>query len=220
MAERYHRLHSTSARVKGFTLIELLVAITIMAIIAVLGWRGLDSIVRARVSLNADLEQMRGLQLAFAQMQRDCEHLANSTLIPNRAPLTVEAGRIVLVRSVFADGQPSRLEVVAYQLKDGLLTRRESESTRDLGALDALWLSVSSGGSASQPVALQAGVAEMAVQVWLNDGKGWRDGGPDVSIATTTGAGVTTSGPTGLKVTLRLQGRGGPMTKIFLLGAV
>jgi general secretion pathway protein J len=32
-------------------LVELLVAITIMAVVAVLGWRGLDSIVRARVSL-------------------------------------------------------------------------------------------------------------------------------------------------------------------------
>src|SRR6476660_7000846 len=53
---------------RGFTLIELLVAISVMAIVAVLGWRGLDSIVRARVALNADLDHTRGLQLAFAQM--------------------------------------------------------------------------------------------------------------------------------------------------------
>ena len=32
----------------GFTLIELLVAIGILAMVAVLGWRGLDSIVRSR----------------------------------------------------------------------------------------------------------------------------------------------------------------------------
>jgi general secretion pathway protein J len=39
-----------SAAPRGFTLIELLVAITILAIVAVLGWRGLDGIVRARVA--------------------------------------------------------------------------------------------------------------------------------------------------------------------------
>ncbi|MEN3295328.1 MAG: ral secretion pathway protein, partial [Burkholderiales bacterium] len=38
---------------RGFTLVELLIAISVLAMVAVLGWRGLDSIVRARVALNA-----------------------------------------------------------------------------------------------------------------------------------------------------------------------
>jgi len=46
---------------RGFTLVELLVAITILAIVATLGWRGLDGIVRARIALNAQLEQSRGI---------------------------------------------------------------------------------------------------------------------------------------------------------------
>ena len=53
----------------GFTLIELLVAIGILAMVAVLGWRGLDSIMRSREVLTGQLEQARGMQLAFAQMQ-------------------------------------------------------------------------------------------------------------------------------------------------------
>src|SRR5260363_339284 len=36
------------ARAQGFTLIELLVAIAILALVAVLSWRGLDQILRAR----------------------------------------------------------------------------------------------------------------------------------------------------------------------------
>ena len=32
----------------GFTLVELVIAIAILALVAVLGWRGLDGIVRAR----------------------------------------------------------------------------------------------------------------------------------------------------------------------------
>ena len=47
------------ARARGFTLIELLVAISVLAIVAVLGWRGLDGIVRARVALTGNLEQTR-----------------------------------------------------------------------------------------------------------------------------------------------------------------
>ena len=62
----------------GFTLIELLVAIGILAMVAVLGWRGLDSIMRSREVLTGQLEQARGMQLAFAQMQSDCDHLAGA----------------------------------------------------------------------------------------------------------------------------------------------
>ena len=50
---------------RGFTLVELLVAISILAIVAVLGWRGLDGIVRARVALTAQMEQTRGMQLVY-----------------------------------------------------------------------------------------------------------------------------------------------------------
>ena len=50
----------------GFTLIELLVAIGILAMVAVLGWRGLDSIMRSREVLTGQLEQARGMQLALS----------------------------------------------------------------------------------------------------------------------------------------------------------
>lgn len=46
------RMQKRARITSGFTLIELLVAITVMAIVAVLGWRGLDGIVRARLTLN------------------------------------------------------------------------------------------------------------------------------------------------------------------------
>ena len=48
-----------AARHKGLTLVELLVAISVLGFVAVLGWRGLDSIVRARIALTSDLEQTR-----------------------------------------------------------------------------------------------------------------------------------------------------------------
>ena len=106
--------HASRLSAAGFTLIELLVAISILAIIAVLGWRGLDSIVRARVLLTAEMEQTRGMQLAFAQLENDCAHLVDATNFPGREVLSAVGARLVLVRNVFEENQPTRLQVVVY----------------------------------------------------------------------------------------------------------
>ncbi|MGE0072697.1 MAG: type II secretion system protein J, partial [Thiomonas sp.] len=44
------------ARPAGFTLIELLVAVTILAVVAALGWRGLDTVARSRDDARRDLD--------------------------------------------------------------------------------------------------------------------------------------------------------------------
>lgn len=210
---------------KGFTLIELLVAITVLAVVAVLGWRGLDSIVRSRVTLTAEMEQTRGMQLAFAQMQSDCEHMVQPDDINGRKTLVADASRLLLVRTVYAENQPSRLQVVSYRLADGVLSRRESNATRDLGVLDALWQAALNGSdTGTQPVVLQEGVNGMAIQQWQSDGPGWRP--VDTGVSTTPvappvpGAPLPPAAtPTGLQVTLLPQGMERGMVKVFLLGA-
>lgn len=205
----------------GFTLIELLVAITVLAIVAVLGWRGLDGIVRARVALTEDMEQTRGMQLAFAQMQRDCSQVVDFAMLPDRPPIVVEPGRIVLVRKVFAENQPSQVQMVAYQLRNGELSRRESPATRDLNALDMMWASVTGPDNQGAPsVVLQSGVTGMQVRTWLKDGAGWRVPGIDAVAFGSGEANATPIMPEGLEVGLQLQNRGGNMVKVFLLGAV
>lgn len=217
------------ARHDGLTLIELLVAITILSIVAVLGWRGLDSIVRARIALTGDMEQTRGMQLTFAQLQSDGAHLASSTAISGMVPLVAEDGRLTLVRTVFADNQPSRLQVVAYRVKDGVLTRRESAATRDLTELGALWQAAANDTDTSQSVALQSGITAFTMRLWVDKGTAWQTG---AQIAQQAGTPVSAANPqtgqslaaslllTGLEVTLQLQGRDGSLLKIFLLGAV
>lgn len=218
---------------KGFTLVELLVAISILAIVAVLGWRGLDSIVRAREALVQQMEVTRGMQLAFAQMQSDCEHVATRDVVDTRPWLQVSGDRFTLVRQVFVENKPSQLQVVAYRIINGTLVRRESQGTRDLSQLDGLWQAATSDSDASAGVALQNGVASMQVSTWINSS--WRQAGVDpganagASIQTATqlaqqqtqqqvNPNAVSTDPTGLQVALQAQGQQVAMTKSFLLG--
>lgn len=212
---------------RGLTLVELLIAISILSLIAVLGWRGLDSIVRARIALTSDLEQTRGMQLAFAQLQSDCAHLAADLTLPDPMPLAAERGRLMLVRTVFAENQPSQLQVVTYRLRDEVLIRSESAATRDLSELRILWQAAAIDTVTSQEVALQSGIAEMTLRQWFSGSVAWQNAEsvrPATIPAATAGspAGVwhISRPPTGLEVSLQLRGQKNRMIKVFLLGVV
>lgn len=201
---------------KGFTLIELLVAISVLAIIAVLGWRGLDSIVRTRATLNEDLEQTRGLQLTFAQLQNDCMYWvgANGLAASALPTFIAQNGRLILVRTVFIEQQPTQLQVVAYRLHDGVLTRQESPATRDGDELRQLWQTMSRAApAASGAVILQTNIDAMTWRVWMNDGNGWR-----TPVAATERS-PSAAPMTGAEVTLQLRGHARGVSKILLLGS-
>jgi general secretion pathway protein J len=222
----------TSLRQHAFTLVELLVAISILAIVAVLGWRGLDTIVRARTSLTDQMETTRGMQLAFAQMQNDCERIANRSVVDQRPFLQVAPDRLTLVRQVFTDNQPARLLVVSYRIVNSVLVRRESQPTRDMVQLDALWQSAVSDTDTSGSVALEANVVGMQMATWQNNA--WRQAGADTganagSSATTqtqqsqlasqiNPAAAQALETTGLQVALQVQNQPAPLVKSFLLG--
>lgn len=226
------------SRKNGLTLVELLVAISVLAFVAVLGWRGLDSIVRARVALNDDLEHTRGMQLAFAQMQNDFAQIVSGSVVPDRAPLVIDQDRVTMIRKVYADNQPSRLQVVTYKVNNGVLIRRESEATRDLTELDNLWTTAESDADTGQDVALQAGVASLTMRLWGPNGWGEANANPpapqsvQMTLRGSTAPAPGTPPPgvpanvasqlamTGLQVALQMQGRETSMLKVFLLGAV
>jgi general secretion pathway protein J len=201
-------------RQRGFTLVELLVAIGILAMVAVLGWRGLDGIVRARVSLTEQMETTRGMQLAFAQMQSDCEHVAGQDIMDQRPYVLMDANSLTLVRLASVENQPTQLQVVAYRVVDGTLTRKESVATRDLGQLDAMWKAVASNADTTPGVVLQRGVTGMDVQLWQNNQ--WRNKTQLAELSQSNGG--TVIAPTGLQVALMANGYKTPMSKSFLLG--
>lgn len=197
---------TTPRRASGFTLVELLVAISILGMVAVLGWRGLDGIVRARANLTEQMEVTRGMQLAFAQMQSDSEHMADPLLVGNRQTLNSSDGRLTLVRTVLLENTASRVQVISYRLIDGVLLRRESAATRDLTQLDVLWKAAISDTDTTPPVALQSGIAAMQMLIWQNGV--WRQ-----SVAGNVVA-------QGLQVAMQVQNAEAPMSKSFLLGGL
>ncbi len=213
----------------GFTLIELLVAITILGIVAVLGWRGLDSIVRARQTLNGEMDQTRGIQLAFAQIENDCAHVIDANMLPGNSVLTAVGSKLLIIRSVFEDNLPIRFQVVVYNVADGVLSRRELTPTRETAALLAEWQSAAEDLDGTPSIPLQSKVESFSMRTWKVGETGWRINGEDVFNA---GNNVTPANPAnppatgsksatlaGLEVSMQVQGRKAPMTKIFLLGA-
>lgn len=203
----------------GFTLIELLVAISVLALMTVLGWRGLDGITRARLTLNRELEQARSMQLTVSQLQNDCRQLASPALIGNRATLLIKENRLMLLRTVRREGLPTGLQIVDYRLADGALLRWESSPTRTLTELDSLWQALlpDSGSSvqASQSVRLQEHVGRMQIRLWNRAAGAWQS-------ASSVRPAAATAGWSGLELSLQTDAVSSPatntMVKTFLLG--
>jgi general secretion pathway protein J len=59
--------------IHGFTLIELLVAIFIMSLLALMSWRGIDSMARAQEASRERADHVATLQTALAQWQADLD---------------------------------------------------------------------------------------------------------------------------------------------------
>lgn len=188
------------------TLVELLVAICILAIITVMGASGLDSMVRARQALTSDMDDFRGIQLAFAQLQNDCSQLPSADEVQSHRLLQLEADRIVLLRRAPASDEAARFVVVLYRLQDGRLTRQELPATREMASIDSAWQAALGNSAAAGAVTLQQGVRELRLRIWQPDG--WHPG--------TEG---TRGLPRALEVSLRTNSHQAGLVKVFLLGA-
>src|ERR1700759_3714354 len=92
---RSERRRRSGAR--GFTLIELLVAIAIMAVIAVLSWRGLDQIIRGRQTITNAMEDERVFAQLFDQMRIDARQAASDDE-SGQAAVTVSGNVLQIVR--------------------------------------------------------------------------------------------------------------------------
>ena len=110
---------------RGFTLIELLVAIAILAVIAVLSWRGLDQIIRGRQTITNAMEDERVFAQLFDQMRIDVRHAATDDE-SGTAAVSVSGDALQIVREFDMPDTAPRLQVVRYRVTEGRVTDRKS----------------------------------------------------------------------------------------------
>jgi general secretion pathway protein J len=73
---------SASPQATGFTLVEVMVAIVLMALIGLIGWRGMDSVARTSSRLEADAEQAQAVRRTLDQLAHDVAMRATVELPP------------------------------------------------------------------------------------------------------------------------------------------
>jgi general secretion pathway protein J len=116
---------------EGFTLIELLVATAVFAILGMLAYGGLNSVLSTQTHVTAEAERLKDLQFSFRYMQRDIEQMADRAVRDkfgdeHAALILGEDPLISLTHAGWrnpAGLTRSQLQRVAYDLEDGVLMR-------------------------------------------------------------------------------------------------
>lgn len=126
---------------QGFTLVEVLVAIGVMALMALMGWRGLDGMARSQHELHTRGEQLQTTQTALAQWRSDLDQLHTMQGLP----AWDWDGRVLRLTRSSATGQPAALRVVAWTLAStsGQWLRWQSAPLTRQGAWQQAWLDAS-----------------------------------------------------------------------------
>lgn len=103
------------ARTPGFTLVEVLVAVAIMALLAVMAWRGLDGMSRAQIRAQSYSDDVSALQAGLAQWNADLDAL---TQLPPVGGLDFDGRVLRLTRQYLVD-ETSNAPVTAGAVTGG-----------------------------------------------------------------------------------------------------
>jgi general secretion pathway protein J len=95
---------------RGFTLVELLVALFVMALLAMLSWRGLDGMTRAQESTRQRADEVLALQAGLSQWRADLDALVH---LPQAEAIQWD-GRGLFMTRLSSDPQATGPLVVAW----------------------------------------------------------------------------------------------------------
>jgi general secretion pathway protein J len=98
---------------RGFTLIELLVAIAIMALLAIMSWRGLDGMARSQAVNRERGDGVLTLQTTFSQWGADLD----ATVALQQTPAVDWDGRVLRLTRRSTDNTVPSVYVVAWTLR-------------------------------------------------------------------------------------------------------
>ncbi|HEX7932125.1 MAG TPA: prepilin-type N-terminal cleavage/methylation domain-containing protein [Paraburkholderia sp.] len=219
---RSERRRRTGAH--GFTLIELLVAIAIMAVIAVLSWRGLDQIIRGRQTITNAMEDERVFAQLFDQMRIDVRQAASDDE-SGQAAVSLWGGALQVVRQIRLPGSAPRLQVVRYRVSEGRVIRYASPPLANVGELRSALRGGEGEGWTALP--LMGGVGAISARLYVPR-VGWTSQMKDVETAITEatnnlkvpqlGNAPLPRSVTGLEVSVGAKSLARPIKRIFLVG--
>lgn len=159
-----------AAGARGFTLLELLVAVSVLAIVSLIAWRGLDALLGTRERLAPRNDEARAMLATFGQIERDLAQVAVPDLFALRSqPLLVRPSSkgpvLEILRTAPAEpGVATAVQTVFWRLEDGKLVRQVSAARRSPQPVE---------GETLSSVAVLPQVRALRIRVW-RDG-GWQD---------------------------------------------
>ena len=124
---------------RGFTLVELLVALSVMALLAMLSWRGLDGMTRAQETTRVRADELLSLQAGLGQWKADLDAV---TVFPPATAIEWD-GRALRLTRRSSDAAAAGPLVVAWTRRNvngsDQWLRWQSPPVRNRGELAQAW---------------------------------------------------------------------------------
>jgi general secretion pathway protein J len=189
---------------RGFTLVELLVALVIMALLALLSWRGLDGMTRVQSQTQSNTDGVLALQAGLSQWQTDLDAISLQTNVLGVNGLDYDGSVLRLTRRYAEDGDKSEkfvksdsIRVVAWSQRavENKTTwlRWQSEPLKTRAELQAAWRQALTWSKEGNEADRKREVAVAAIDKWqmlyyVNDAwvNALSSGGADAATGTAT----------------------------------
>lgn len=195
-----------AARTRGFTLVEVLIAMSIMAIVALMAWQGVDAIVRSRDTTQGHVDRVLRASTVLAQWEQDLINLQNTEAETNVPALRYDGARAAITRRG-DDG----MFVVVWARRDNAWFRWTSKPARTVQALREAWQQGQQLiGTETTQLRTLGGLSDW--QLYYFRDNGWTN--PQSTAAATQGtpgqaAQVVQALPTGVRIVLTFDGSDG-----------
>ncbi len=150
---------------RGFTLVELLVAIAVMALMAILSWRGLDGMSRAQTQTLARSDEVLVLQAGLAQWKADLDAMAEG---PQINSLDWD-GRVLRITRRGSAGPSDGMRVAAWARRNdagGNWLRWQSPPLTSLGDWQTYWAQAQNWAQNAGDEDKKREVAIIALEEW------------------------------------------------------
>ncbi|MEY4883547.1 MAG: hypothetical protein RIS34_1401 [Pseudomonadota bacterium] len=216
MAQATRQNQRCGAKLSGFTLIEVMVAITIMAMMAVLSWRGLDGMTRAQTQTQARADEVLTLQAGLMQWRADLDAITQLAAGGTTAPMDWD-GRVLRITRRNTTDAAQGLVVVAWsrRIMDGgtQWLRWQSAPLRTRSELEGAWQQAAQWSQSPGDEEKKREVAVTPVdqwQVFFYRGDAWSN-----ALSSDASGGPITVLPDGVRLILTLpadKSLGGELT--------